>query len=244
MKDDEDFNKYYSVSYDNWFDDIVEKYSLINKQIGDLQDYKIVSHKVLIGERVIDSKEQSANLEALMNEFVDNFKIELEAKIDEKLVELRQEGGNYDKRIGVGADIASLVAIAHEMFELGENEKLPDSFSDKLNNVLTELQNEYSVATDYTGDGVDPNVVVNSIDYESKYQYVTGSTAYDDANYDRTDYTVDNDLIVMVTYANNEGKKKTFIINYNIYSVEVTIDLGDGFKTYEIGKYDFEPINH
>ena len=242
MKDDEDFNKYYSVSYDNWFDDIVEKYSLINKQIGDLQDYKIVSHKVLIGERVIDSKEQSANLEALMNEFVDNFKIELEAKIDEKLVELRQEGGNYDKRIGVGADIASLVAIAHEMFELGENEKLPDSFSDKLNNVLTELQNEYSVATDYTGDGVDPNVVVNSIDYESKYQYVTGSTAYDDANYDRTDYTVDNDLIVMVTYQHNDGRQTSFILNYNLYSVEVTLE--EGAEPYVIEKYGFVRIDH
>ena len=242
MKDDEEFNKYYSVSYDNWFDDIVEKYSLINKQIGNLQDYKIVDHKTLIGERVIDDEEQSANLAALMNEFVDNFKAELQAAIDAKLVELRQEGGNYDKRIGVGADIAALVDIAHEMFELGENETLPDTFSEKLTKVLTDFQNEYSVATVYAGAGVNPNVVIDSIDYESKYQYVTGSTAFDDENYERTDYTVDNDLIVMVTYQHNDGRKTSFILNYNLYSVEVTLE--EGAEPYVIEKYGFVRIDH
>ena len=249
MKDDEEFNKYYSVSYENWFDDIVKKYSLLNGLIGDLQDYKIVSHEVLIGERVIDENEQIANLKALMNEFVDEFRAKLDSEINKKLVELRQEGDNYDKRVGVTANIDSLVSIARDMFGISEDEDLNDeskelleNFIGKLNAVLAEYQAEYRVAdAEYAGEGVDPNVNVDNISYDSKYQYVTKSTARDE-DYDYTDYTVDNDLIVMVTYENKDGKRVSFILNYNLYNVEV--NLGDGSEPYTVDKYGFKRINH
>ena len=249
MKDDDEFNKYYSVSYENWFDDIVKKYSLLNGLIGDLQDYKIVSHEVLIGERVIDENEQIANLDALMKEFVEEFRAELDLEINKKLVELRQEGNNYDKRIGVAADIDNLLMIALNMFGISEDDELDETytkmiatFTENLNAVLAEYQAEYRVADDeYTGDGVDPNVNVDSVEYESKYQYVTKSTARDE-NYDYTDYTVDNDLIAMVTYENKDGKRVSFILNYNLYNVEV--NLGDGSEPYTIDKYGFVRINH
>jgi hypothetical protein len=234
MKDDEEFNKFYSVDYENWFDDIVEKYSLINAQIGDLQDFKIINHEVLIGERVIDESEEQANLEALKNEFIDNFRIELETKIDEKLVELRQ-AGDVTTKIDVSADIDALVAIAHGMFELDDDEQLPESFKASLEGVLASFKAEY---THTAGEPV-ALVSVDSIDYESKYQYVTGSTARDD-NYERTDYTVANDLIVLVTYGHEDGRTRSFILNYNIYSVEVKLENGE---TYVIDKYDFARID-
>lgn len=249
MKDDEEFNKYYSVSYENLFDDIVKKYSLLNGLIGDLQSYKITSHEVLIGERVIDESEQIANLEALMNEFIDQFRFNLDTAIDSKLVELRQEGNNHDKRVGVAADIDNLVIVARNMFGISDDDDIDDvkaqmlqTFTGKLNAVLAEYQAEYRVADDvYTGAGVDPNVKIDSISYESKYQYVTKSTARDE-NYDHTDYTVDNDLVVMVTYENKDGKKVSFILNYNLYDVEV--NLGDGTEPYKVDKYGFVRINH
>ncbi len=238
MKDDEDFNKYYSVSYENWFDDIVEKYAIINSQLGNIQDYKIINHEILIGERVIDEKEQEANLEALKNEFINNFKKELEKKIDEKLFELRQAADTTTK-IEVDADIDALVAIAHGMFELDQNndeEKLPESFKAALEAVLAEFKAEY------THEELDPVAVVKveSIDYESEYRYVTGSCARDE-DYEYTDYTVDNDLIVMVTYANEAGDTRSFILNYNIYAVEVTLE--DGEEPRVIEKYSFDRID-
>ena len=238
MKDDEELNKYYSVSYENWFDDIVEKYALINAQIGDLQDFKIVNHEVLIGERVIDQSEQVANLEALKNEFVAEFETALKLAIDEKLVELRQDN-DYSKRIGVAADLDALVAQAHELFELGENETLPESFKASLQAVLANLQKEYDV-TGVEADNV-VTVSVDALDYESKYQYVTGSTARDD-NYEYTDYTVDNNLIVMVTYAHEDGRTRSFILNYNIYSVEVVLE--EGAEPIVIEKYSFVRIDN
>ena len=234
MKDDEEFNKYYSVSYENWFDDIVEKYALINAQIGDLQDFKIINHEVLIGERVIDPNEQISNLNALQNEFIENFRREFEKKIDEKLVELRQ-AGDVTTKIDVSADIDALVEIAHDMFELSDSEQLSASFRESLEAVLADFKSEY------THEATDTTVVVSvdSIDYDSKYQYVTGSTARDD-DYERTDYTVDNDLIVMVTYGHEDGRTRSFILNYNIYSVEVNLENGE---TYVIDKYDFARID-
>ena len=80
-------------------------------------------------------------------------------------------------------------------------------------------------------------VRVDSISYESKYQYVTDSTARDD-NYDHTDYTVDNDLIVMVTYQKGE-ETVSFILNYNIYSVEVTLEGREPIVVEKYGFYKF-----
>lgn len=237
MKDDEEFNKYYSISYENWFDDIVEKYDLINEQLGDIQDFKIVNHEVLIGERVIDEDERIANLEAIKNEFVDQFRATLAAKIDETLESFGPT--DYNKRIGVSADIDALVAIAHDKFELDDDEALPESFRASLVAVLDEFKKEYATDPGDTSLTIVP-VEVNTLDYESKYQYVTGSTARDE-DYDKTDYTVANDLIVMVTYAHEDGRTRSFILNYNIYSVEVTLE--DGEEPYVIGKYSFARID-
>ena len=241
--------KYYSVSYDNWFDDIVTKYTKINAQIGNLQDYKITFHQVLIGERVIDSAEKVSNLQALMDEFAAQLGEELLRATDNKVAEL-----NGSKDIGVAIDVDALMACAYEQFgyELdgsdvpAEYAEMFDAFETQLAGVLTKFATDYRYQivadTNNVASGVNL-VLVDAVSYDSQYNYVTNSTAYDN-DYVKTDYTVDNDLIVMVTYANNEGKMKTFIINYNIYAVEVTIDLGFGLQTYQIGKYDFEPINH
>ena len=249
LKDDEDFNKYYSVSYDNWFDDIVKKYAVINAQLGDLQDYKLVSHEVIIGERVIDEKEQIANLQALMDEFVETFRVKLVYEIDKKLAELDAEGNNRDKHVGVAADINALMSNAYDQFGYNadgsdvpaEYVEMFTAFRAELEAVLAKFVNDYRAATEFTGDGVDPNVYVNELSYESKYQYVTDSTARDD-NYNHTDYTVDNDLIVMVTYQHSDGRKTSFILNYNLYSVEVTLEAGAA--PYILGKYGFVRIDH
>ena len=258
MKDDEDFNKYYSVSYDHWFDDIVEKYAHLNRELGGLQDYKIVSHEVLIGERVIDKSEQESNLNALMKEFVEQFDRALCNEIDNTLDKIQDPNGDGDtgdndpnKRIRIrytDAHIDLLVSKAHDMFELNADETLPASFNDDLKQVFEKYMEEYKVSADTTGityvdvlGDIESDDWLDAFDYESKYQYVTDSTARDD-DYERTDYTVDNNLIVMVTYRHDDGRATSFILNYNIYSVEVTLEDGDETRT--IDKYGFVRIDH
>ena len=99
---------FYSLSYENLFDDIVENYSVINKELGDIQDFRIVKHEVLIGERIIDDDEEINNLITLKNEFVEEFDRTIRHTIDAKLDELRGAGTSYDKRVGVLNNAASL----------------------------------------------------------------------------------------------------------------------------------------
>ena len=250
LKDDEDFNKYYSVSYDNWFDDIVKKYTTLNSVLADLQDYKIVDHKVIIGERVIDENEKVANLQALMDEFADALKQKLIYETDKQAA----AGTPVD---GVSADVAKLVDLAYVKFGYeadgsdvpAEYAEMFTKFEEQLTKVVEQFAKDYKY--EYVADknnlpaGVVTYVHVEDLlifgeTYESKYQYVTTSEALDE-DYVYTDYTVDNDLIVLVTYEHEDGRRTSFILNYNLYSVEVTID---GVVYSSIPKYGFVEINH
>ena len=232
MKDDEELNKYYSVSYENWFDSIVETYAKLNAEIGDIPDYKIVDHKILIGERVIDASEVESNLNALKNEFIGEVDKAINSAIDAAYDAMFGVDGEDGRGIKLNVDIDALVALAHEKFELEADELLGDDFKAALTALVDSYKNEIKI-DDTNG----YEVAISSVEYESAYRYVTGSYATDGKNYEKTDYTSDLDLIVMVTYKNNEGKTRTFILNYNIYAVE--INLPGAEKPIIIEKYGF-----
>lgn len=57
LKDDWRLSKYYSVSYEIWFEDLVERYKQINEALGGLQTSLIDNHEFLIGERIPTARE-------------------------------------------------------------------------------------------------------------------------------------------------------------------------------------------
>ena len=61
LKEDEKLNKYYSVRYDIWLEDMLEYYNIINNAIGDLQTALITGHEFVIGERIPDPDEIEAD---------------------------------------------------------------------------------------------------------------------------------------------------------------------------------------
>ncbi len=61
LKEDEEFNKYYSVGFDIWYDSTVELYTALNGVLADLQDKQIVDHEFIIGERVPTAEEAEAD---------------------------------------------------------------------------------------------------------------------------------------------------------------------------------------
>ncbi len=65
LKDFENTNKYYSVSYEIWKDDVVEYYTTLNDVTKDLQTSLIVDHEFLTGERIPDADEKAADEAAL-----------------------------------------------------------------------------------------------------------------------------------------------------------------------------------
>ena len=61
LKDDFDLAKYYSISYDIWFNDLVEKYGILNDALKDVQTSEISDCEFLYGERVATDAEIAAD---------------------------------------------------------------------------------------------------------------------------------------------------------------------------------------
>lgn len=64
LKEDIEFNKYYSVAFDIWFEEVVEYYNKLNEVLADLQTKKIDDHEFLIGERIPSAEEIEADKKA------------------------------------------------------------------------------------------------------------------------------------------------------------------------------------
>ncbi len=64
LKEDHQLSEYYSVRYDIWFDELVDRYNQVNNVLKDLQTNLIIDHEFLIGERVPDEDELIADKEA------------------------------------------------------------------------------------------------------------------------------------------------------------------------------------
>ena len=61
LKESALFSKYYSVRYDIWFDELVQRYQTLNEILAPLQTSLIVDHSFLIGERIADPDEIEAD---------------------------------------------------------------------------------------------------------------------------------------------------------------------------------------
>ncbi len=242
MKEDLELNKYYGVSYINWFDKIVEQYNTINSAIGSLQTYEIVDHKLLKVERVIDEGERERAYSSLVNELVDNIRNQIQARINAAFDEMKANG-EYGRGVQVEIDRNAVIAEAAAMLNLENNMQIPSDYAKQIKaTIMVYLdaiedefnQDKYPVISD------NPYKVVygDVEDYTSKYNYVTDSYSTDGSDYVKTDYTVDNYNVVLVTYRDAAtGDEVSFVLNYNIYEVIVNIE---GEEAFVLPKYGFE----
>ena len=67
LKEDKNLNKYYSIRYDIWKDDVVEIYNELNSELKDVQNKPIVGHEFLSGLRVPDVAELDRDVTAAFN---------------------------------------------------------------------------------------------------------------------------------------------------------------------------------
>ena len=233
MKEDLVLNKYYGVSYTNWYDKVVENYAMLNQAIGKYQTWNIVDHRTLIAERLIDEDENVANYASLRAEILEMVKDQLDAKIDEAYKSMFGDPANYGRGIKIVLDTEAILLQTTELINVTLDELKESDFDEKLEALRAEYEAEY------VGNENSMIVELASIEYNSRYSYVTDSYATDE-DYVYTDFTVDNNLVTMVTYQDRvTGDKVVFIINYNIYSVRVSLEDG---TVVELGKYDYQSI--
>ena len=236
MKDDEDLNKYYGVNYNSWYDDLLVTYAELNKAIGDLQKYEIVKHSTLITERSVTDAEKAEMYTNLENEFFALLESEIVSKLDAKFDDLKIEE-KFDVRVKLSFNLESIVAqfemilvpVALDFDEAG--------FTARLNALIEKYNLEYPGSEN---EELNEVVAISAVEnYKSAYKYSTDSKALDE-KYEYTDYTLDSGKVVMVTYRNAEGKEVRFVLNFNIYSVDVNVD---GQK-FSLGKYEYKRLDN
>lgn len=230
IKDDIELNDYYGVDYNTWFDEIVGQYTTLNDAIAELQTYKIVDHRTIIGERVIGADEALRNDKLLKAEIIEILDKALYDKVNEGFEALNaMQGQNgYGAKLNLVVDTAKL----HEQFTqiLNADITTDTAFVQEIANVIAKYTSSYKNEGGY-------EIKLDAIDYVSEYDFLTDSYAADE-DYDYTAFTADDNL-VLVTYSNGE-REVSFILNYNVYSVNVKLD---GVQINEpIEKYGFHKI--
>lgn len=231
LKEDEDLSQYFGVSYENWFSDVKKTYELLNTQLRDLQTYAIVDHRTLIGEMVIDAEEAAQNAANLAAEAVAQLKAQLSDAIDRAYAQMREDPANNGRGIRLTVDTDAILALLKT--QLG-TDTLGEALTGEINGVVA----EYTAAYDGTVSDDPYDLVFTMAAYESSYHYTTDSDATLSASdYAFTDYTVDNNNIVLVTYSDGTHTVR-FILNYNVYAVNVSYNG----VTYSLAKYGFQRI--
>lgn len=157
MKDDDVLSDYYGVDYHNWFADIAENYKILNDLIGDLQDYEITDHKVLIAERVIAESEMALKYHSLYNELVAILDSMILDTIDSALESLKGDASNHDKRIKLEINVEDILASFALIVDkdVAEFDKVIVTGEKPLKAMVTELVKSYT--DDYAGAEDDAN---------------------------------------------------------------------------------------
>ena len=169
-------------------------------------------------------------LEDQIGDFVDEQKKALDLDTQTLVLDIQR-----DAILKVMADVCKLDLTTLALIEDG-------SFVASVDEIIDNYKKENSGTSADAKGKEKKRVKMNGIDsqafnlYASKYSFITDSTAFDE-NYIHTDYTSDRGNIVLVTYE-KDGEKVQFLLNYNIYTVEVKL----GGKTYKLGKYEYTTV--
>ena len=231
MKDDEILSKYFGVDFGNWYHTLVQHYSELNAAIGDLQTYEIVEHKTLIAERSLSESEQAAVDTALKNELVAMIEKQIVSAVSDAFDSMYDDPANNGRGVALTVDADALVAQASVLLNIDLDVLTASDFDERVRAVADKYTARYVGTADSLA------VHFDSVDYVSEYDYVTDSVATDGRAYDKTVFSVDNHLVTMVTYRDAAtGDEVSFILNYNIYAVEVVLD---GQTTVTLGEYGY-----
>lgn len=225
LKEDENLNKYYGVTYATWKDSVVEMYKFINGAIGGLQDYEIVDHRILIAERIWDVSEIEKNFAAQKDIFFSNAKAAINAQIAEKLGTMNPGDG-----LKVTIDREMILDIFLAASQRDKDDAQLEAFEQYLEEFCDVIEGNYNGAN-LSGVVHELSVAAFEVDFSF---YVTDSEATDKDGYKETNYTIDNGNVVMVTYQKGT-EKVNFILNYNSYAVTVRMNG----EVLEVGSYAY-----
>ncbi len=155
LKEDETLSKYYSISYENWKEDLIATYNKLNSALGKVNGCEFSDHEFLIGERVPSAEEKAANDEADRIAKEEAERLEAERLAEEERKQLLKE--HLDKKKGVSSKENN-----------AESDESENSEEDTENN------NGY-VYTRYTVD----NSKIVKVSFENGYSFILNYNVYE-----------------------------------------------------------------
>ena len=166
LKENEEYNKYYSVSYDIWKDDMVEYYLEVNELLGGLQTESIIDHEFVEGVRTITEEEAELTEEELKELEAAEQKAKDDAAREAKRKQLLESRGEtYKKPSGSsGRPTGGNTGAETTLVDVESGTLVRVTYEDGTSFVIN--YNSFPVAADVDGKTVDIEalsyVVINS----------------------------------------------------------------------------------
>lgn len=192
MKEDSTTNKYYSVDYQHWKEEIFEDYKKLNDIIGDLQEYDIVNHELLTVEKLMSDMQKEDNVQLVLEEFKENVEKELRTVIGRKMDELRSTGSTAAIKLTVDTQ-ALAEQYAKAILAEGNTERI-NAAKAELDSLVDEIKNYY---------GLD-----DSATEEITYTVVGG--------YDFAEKIVDEIKVQLIEYMRTQISSNASVVYLNI----------------------------
>ncbi len=203
-------------------------------------DKLVASIEAFTGKKITD--EQLANIYYIIADYIATVDIE------ETILDIVNGKRILIERIEMTEDkifaVAKLIVEGATLDEL--KAELPAILNDDIDEELVisdaDIAEIAAVFADCIYHG-DEDVVAETVEINYDFNQTT-SEATDAKNYVSTAYTLDDERLVLVTYSNETATKAatksvSFILNYNIFDVKVTLDG----TTYTIPSYGFVRID-
>lgn len=172
LKEDPDLASYFSISYENWKEDLIAVYKELDKVLQPVMSSEIENHEFLIGERVPSEQERLTDEEKARLEEEARIKAEEEAKAEE------------ERKQNLADHINELRGITQPAESSEPEETQTPEESQPAESGLPSESEEPETPGDTADEPEDPD----EPEEEKEYQY--------------TRYTSDNGMIVKVTFAN------------------------------------------
>ena len=238
LKNDPDTTKYFSVNYEYLYEHIVSNYNELNGLIGNLQDYIITDHKVILAEKVVNSSDAKADLALVYSDYIRIVRELLVNKVNEAYDKMLVAGGTAGAGVTVSVDTA---ALAEQFKEIINNDSYDTTaLKADLDAIVLDVQSDFGHREDAAVPGDVNYVSLDRVDNYADltaYDFFTDSKGTDE-DYDKTVYTATNNNVVMVTYRHpTTGHEVSFLLNFNIYAVNVR--LADG-SIETLDRYEYK----
>ena len=180
LKEDEKLSDYFSISYENWKEDLISTYKSLNDALNKVSSSPLKNHEFVIGERVPTAEELAKDAEAEKKAAEDAAKQEAEsaaeaerkAKLEKHLAEKNGEEVEEPEETDVPEETLPADTETADTAETGDD--VTGEAEEPEEPEIPEEDNSYEY-TKYTSD----NGMIVKVTYENGYAFILNYNVFD-----------------------------------------------------------------